>query len=244
MYPAPARHPAAAGPPPQPGQLKFTVAETCERIKEEFNFLQAQYHTLKLECEKLASEKTEMQRHYVMYYEMSYGLNVEMHKQFETLLKTSFPQARRSIAQDIPSAEHPTRRFARSVALRILFPEFGKAAAAAAAASSEVRAEPAPQASTPKGRAPRRGADGANSGSGSPQNPRRSRLALCPCPLLPLLSPPLSPPTLTPALALPLSAPAPEAEDSATTPTLPRAWTWAARTPKRSSLRRRGGDVR
>ncbi|XP_021933709.1 protein groucho-like isoform X2 [Zootermopsis nevadensis] len=83
MYPAPARHPSAAGPPPQPGQLKFTVAETCERIKEEFNFLQAQYHTLKLECEKLASEKTEMQRHYVMYYEMSYGLNVEMHKQTE-----------------------------------------------------------------------------------------------------------------------------------------------------------------
>eukprot|EP00069_Balaena_mysticetus_P002856 bmy_16403T0 len=36
---------------------------------------------LKLECEKLASEKTEMQRHYVMYYEMSYGLNIEMHKQ-------------------------------------------------------------------------------------------------------------------------------------------------------------------
>uniref|UniRef100_A0AAV2MT93 Groucho/TLE N-terminal Q-rich domain-containing protein n=1 Tax=Knipowitschia caucasica TaxID=637954 RepID=A0AAV2MT93_KNICA len=37
--------------------------------------------SLKLECEKLASEKTEMQRHYVMYYEMSYGLNIEMHKQ-------------------------------------------------------------------------------------------------------------------------------------------------------------------
>ena len=34
-----------------------------------------------MECEKLATEKTEMQRHYVMYYEMSYGLNVEMHKQ-------------------------------------------------------------------------------------------------------------------------------------------------------------------
>ncbi|NXM17180.1 TLE1 protein, partial [Ploceus nigricollis] len=45
--------------------------------------LQAQYHSLKLECEKLASEKTEMQRHYVMYYEMSYGLNIEMHKQTE-----------------------------------------------------------------------------------------------------------------------------------------------------------------
>ncbi|CAH1407561.1 unnamed protein product [Nezara viridula] len=36
-----------------------------------------------MECEKLASEKIEIQRHYVMYYEMSYGLNVEMHKQTE-----------------------------------------------------------------------------------------------------------------------------------------------------------------
>jgi hypothetical protein len=85
------------GPPPGPnpeklgmtngapgGSLKMgNIAETCERIKEEFNFIQNQYHSLKLECEKLAQEKTEMQRHYVMYYEMSYGLNVEMHKQTE-----------------------------------------------------------------------------------------------------------------------------------------------------------------
>ncbi|KAM4578694.1 transducin-like enhancer protein 4 isoform 1-T1 [Fundulus diaphanus] len=79
MYP-PARHPV----PHQPGQpFKFTVTESCDRIKEEFQFLQAQYHSLKLECEKLAGEKTEMQRHYVMYYEMSYGLNIEMHKQAE-----------------------------------------------------------------------------------------------------------------------------------------------------------------
>lgn len=65
------------------------------------------FYSLKLECEKLASEKIEIQRHYVMvnwfslvnysfcmsfncltffvyqYYEMSYGLNVEMHKQVE-----------------------------------------------------------------------------------------------------------------------------------------------------------------
>nr|XP_056723591.1 transducin-like enhancer protein 2 [Euleptes europaea] len=68
----------------QSGQpFKFSVLEICDRIKEEFHFLQAQYHSLKLECEKLASEKTEMQRHYVMYYEMSYGLNIEMHKQAE-----------------------------------------------------------------------------------------------------------------------------------------------------------------
>lgn len=86
MYPAPARHPAAAGGGGSGGAaggLKFTVADTCERIKEEFNFIQQQYHSLKLECEKLASEKTEMQRHYVMYYEMSYSLNMEMHKQSE-----------------------------------------------------------------------------------------------------------------------------------------------------------------
>ncbi|XP_044019290.1 protein groucho-like isoform X1 [Aphidius gifuensis] len=77
---AAARHPG----PPQPGQpFKFTVGESCDRIKEEFNFLQAQYHNMKLECEKLASDKIEVQRHYVMYYEMSYGLNVEMHKQTE-----------------------------------------------------------------------------------------------------------------------------------------------------------------
>uniref|UniRef100_A0A452Q984 Groucho/TLE N-terminal Q-rich domain-containing protein n=1 Tax=Ursus americanus TaxID=9643 RepID=A0A452Q984_URSAM len=76
MYPQ-GRHPVSGG----PGcPFKFSILEICDRIKEEFQFLQAQYHSLKLECEKLASEKTEMQRHYVMYYEMSYGLNIEMHK--------------------------------------------------------------------------------------------------------------------------------------------------------------------
>ncbi|XP_018586589.1 transducin-like enhancer protein 1 isoform X3 [Scleropages formosus] len=79
MYPQ-GRHPV----PLQHGQtLKFTVLDTLDRIKEEFQFFQAQYHSLKLECEKLASEKMEMQRHYIMYYEMSYGLNIEMHKQAE-----------------------------------------------------------------------------------------------------------------------------------------------------------------
>ncbi|AWP16275.1 Guanine nucleotide-binding protein G(q) subunit alpha [Scophthalmus maximus] len=68
----------------QSGQaLKFTTSDSCDRIKDEFQFLQAQYHSLKLECDKLASEKSEMQRHYIMYYEMSYGLNIEMHKQAE-----------------------------------------------------------------------------------------------------------------------------------------------------------------
>lgn len=89
MYPAAMNAAVAAAaasrhPGPQPGQpFKFTVSESCDRMKEEFNFLQAQYHNIKLEADKLVQEKSEMQRHYVMYYEMSYGLNVEMHKQTE-----------------------------------------------------------------------------------------------------------------------------------------------------------------
>ncbi|KAJ8271091.1 hypothetical protein GJAV_G00122640 [Gymnothorax javanicus] len=74
---------AAAAASGAPQALKLTYPETLDRIKEEFQFLQTQYHSLKLECEKLATEKTEIQRHYVMYYEMSYGLNIEMHKQTE-----------------------------------------------------------------------------------------------------------------------------------------------------------------
>lgn len=78
-------YPARLAGPPQPGQggFKSSLNETCDRIKEEFAYMQSQYHSLKLELDKLANDKTDMQRHYVMYYEMSYGLNVEMHKQTE-----------------------------------------------------------------------------------------------------------------------------------------------------------------
>ncbi|XP_078484412.1 groucho [Ciona intestinalis] len=72
--------------PPGPGSaqpFKTSISEFCDRIKEDFSYLQAHNHSLKMECEKLATEKTETQRQYVMYYEMSYGLNVEMHKQSE-----------------------------------------------------------------------------------------------------------------------------------------------------------------
>uniref|UniRef100_A0A8C9XZ87 Groucho/TLE N-terminal Q-rich domain-containing protein n=1 Tax=Sander lucioperca TaxID=283035 RepID=A0A8C9XZ87_SANLU len=63
MFPQ-GRHPTPHQAQGQP--FKFTIPESLDRIKEEFQFLQAQYHSLKMECEKLASEKTEMQRHYVM----------------------------------------------------------------------------------------------------------------------------------------------------------------------------------
>jgi hypothetical protein len=40
--------------------------DACERIKEEYNYLLSTNQSLKLELEKLAQDKTEMQRHYVM----------------------------------------------------------------------------------------------------------------------------------------------------------------------------------
>ncbi|KAK9967484.1 hypothetical protein ABG768_001882 [Culter alburnus] len=61
--------------------IRFVFAAVKDTILQhnlkEYNLV------LKLECDKLASEKSEMQRHYIMYYEMSYGLNIEMHKQAE-----------------------------------------------------------------------------------------------------------------------------------------------------------------
>lgn len=55
------------GPPGQPGGGPVgNTIELCERIKEEYQFLTAQNQQLKMEIEKLAQDKTEMQRHYVM----------------------------------------------------------------------------------------------------------------------------------------------------------------------------------
>uniref|UniRef100_A0A8C7V1Q9 Groucho/TLE N-terminal Q-rich domain-containing protein n=1 Tax=Oncorhynchus mykiss TaxID=8022 RepID=A0A8C7V1Q9_ONCMY len=102
MYPQ-GRHPTPHQAPGQP--FKFTIPESLDRIKEEFQFLQAQYHSLKLECEKLASEKTEMQRHYVMYYERYYVLNIERHKQV-SLLQSSFHQ--QQVIQAVERAKQVT----------------------------------------------------------------------------------------------------------------------------------------
>ncbi|VDD92456.1 unnamed protein product [Enterobius vermicularis] len=72
------RHPGA---PHQP--MKLTFLEHLERCKEEYNFLQNQLQQQRVDIDKLSQEKEVMQRHYMMYYEMSYGLNLEMHKQTE-----------------------------------------------------------------------------------------------------------------------------------------------------------------
>uniref|UniRef100_A0A3Q3LLF2 Groucho/TLE N-terminal Q-rich domain-containing protein n=1 Tax=Labrus bergylta TaxID=56723 RepID=A0A3Q3LLF2_9LABR len=87
MFPQ-GRHPTPHQAPGQP--FKFTIPESLDRIKEEFQFLQAQYHSLKLECEKLASEKTEMQRHYVMV--ISFSLHqTEIAKRLNTICAQVIP---------------------------------------------------------------------------------------------------------------------------------------------------------
>uniref|UniRef100_A0A672J3Z6 Transducin-like enhancer protein 1 n=1 Tax=Salarias fasciatus TaxID=181472 RepID=A0A672J3Z6_SALFA len=85
MFPQ-GRHPTPHQAPGQP--FKFTIPESLDRIKEEFQFLQAQYHSLKLECEKLASEKTEMQRHYVMVRSMC---STEIAKRLNTICAQVIP---------------------------------------------------------------------------------------------------------------------------------------------------------
>uniref|UniRef100_A0A3Q1CNQ6 Groucho/TLE N-terminal Q-rich domain-containing protein n=1 Tax=Amphiprion ocellaris TaxID=80972 RepID=A0A3Q1CNQ6_AMPOC len=92
MYPQ-GRHPA----PHQPGQpgFKFTVAESCDRIKDEFQFLQAQYHSLKVEYDKLANEKTEMQRHYVMVR----AIATEIAKRLNAILAQIMPFLSQEVSQ-------------------------------------------------------------------------------------------------------------------------------------------------
>uniref|UniRef100_A0A674MKS3 Transducin-like enhancer protein 1 n=1 Tax=Takifugu rubripes TaxID=31033 RepID=A0A674MKS3_TAKRU len=90
MFPQ-GRHPAPHQAPGQP--FKFTIPESLDRIKEEFQFLQAQYHSLKLECEKLAGEKTEMQRHYVMSFCLSVSppFQTEIAKRLNTICAQVIP---------------------------------------------------------------------------------------------------------------------------------------------------------
>ncbi|KAF7257124.1 hypothetical protein EG68_05400 [Paragonimus skrjabini miyazakii] len=76
----------------QSGQhAKFSVPDACDKIKDELSSLQQQCHNLKVEYEKVMQEKTELQRHYFLYYEFTYGLNVEMHKQVSTHLGNPSP---------------------------------------------------------------------------------------------------------------------------------------------------------
>uniref|UniRef100_A0A673YK87 Transducin-like enhancer protein 1 n=1 Tax=Salmo trutta TaxID=8032 RepID=A0A673YK87_SALTR len=102
MYPQ-GRHPTPHQAPGQP--FKFTIPESLDRIKEEFQFLQAQYHSLKLECEKLASEKTEMQRHYVMVSPIS-TIYTEIAKRLNTICAQVIP----FLSQEVSVCVHSTMK--------------------------------------------------------------------------------------------------------------------------------------
>lgn len=75
-------------PPPNPGGQfsggpMAVINESCDRIKKEFDALQAANHSLRMEIEKLHSEKSDVHKHFIMYYEMSYGLHLDVCKQKE-----------------------------------------------------------------------------------------------------------------------------------------------------------------
>ncbi|CAF0883402.1 unnamed protein product [Didymodactylos carnosus] len=52
--------------PQGPSQIDFSIIEFCDRIKKEFGLLQAQCQSLKFDCEKLAQEKLDVHRQYIM----------------------------------------------------------------------------------------------------------------------------------------------------------------------------------
>uniref|UniRef100_A0A1I7YXU7 WD_REPEATS_REGION domain-containing protein n=1 Tax=Steinernema glaseri TaxID=37863 RepID=A0A1I7YXU7_9BILA len=66
-----------------PPQMKLGFKELMERAMEEYSSLQSELQRARMENEKQAQERENMNRHYMMYYEMSYGLTMEMHKQQE-----------------------------------------------------------------------------------------------------------------------------------------------------------------
>uniref|UniRef100_A0A671K628 TLE family member 2, transcriptional corepressor c n=1 Tax=Sinocyclocheilus anshuiensis TaxID=1608454 RepID=A0A671K628_9TELE len=87
--------------------MKFTVLETLDHIKEEFQLFQAQYHSLKLECEKLASEKTEMHRHYIMVRVKSNNITHNTKKIVKRLSQQQFQHLSHH-APGFPLTPHPS----------------------------------------------------------------------------------------------------------------------------------------
>ena len=65
------------------------------------------------------AEKTEIQRHYVMYYEMSYGLNIEMHKQSEIVKRLNS-----IIAQILPFLSQEVSQLGEGVELNVIRARF------------------------------------------------------------------------------------------------------------------------
>uniref|UniRef100_A0A671PC35 Amino-terminal enhancer of split-like n=1 Tax=Sinocyclocheilus anshuiensis TaxID=1608454 RepID=A0A671PC35_9TELE len=84
--------------------ITYWENHSCDRIKDEFQFLQAQYHSLKLECDKLASEKSEMQRHYIMVMCVCFSLQAEIVKRLNGICAQVLPYLSQEHQQQVLGA--------------------------------------------------------------------------------------------------------------------------------------------
>ena len=62
---------------------KPSISEPLDKIRDQFSLLESHNLQLRLETERLQAEKSELHKQQVMYYEMCYGLNMEVQKTSE-----------------------------------------------------------------------------------------------------------------------------------------------------------------
>jgi len=67
-----------------PGTLEY-----LDRIREEYTILQNQVQSLRSDLDKSNQEREMLQRNHVMYYELAYNVNAEVHKQAEIVKRLS-----------------------------------------------------------------------------------------------------------------------------------------------------------
>lgn len=72
-------------PPPDQGQFSGirSINQSCDNIKKEYETLQVANQNLRMEIDKVINEKMDVHKHFIMYYEMSYGLHLDVCKQKE-----------------------------------------------------------------------------------------------------------------------------------------------------------------
>ena len=66
-----------------PSNAKPSVSEPLEKIRDQFALLESHNLQLRLDMERLQAEKSELHKQQVMYYEMCYGLNMDVQKTSE-----------------------------------------------------------------------------------------------------------------------------------------------------------------
>ena len=67
----------------QTNPSKPSVSEPLDKIREQFALLESHNLQLRLDMERLQLEKSELHKQQVMYYEMCYGLNMDVQKTSE-----------------------------------------------------------------------------------------------------------------------------------------------------------------